>query len=305
MKRGLVLSGGSIKGAFQAGAVSQLLASNRFIPDIVTGTSVGSLNGMFLAERSGRYRQQNQPVDWPTIGNDLKKFWIDNITSFDAVGKKIGTIKLVWQIIRNQFNGFVDMTPLYKLLDREFDMDVLTAGPIEYYSCSVNLYSSELILAHPKTHKPFMDHLIASTAIPLQMPFRNINKQPHVDGGLRDVAPLTHAIDKGAEQIVCICCHPETMQDADLEWGNILKYIDRNMAIMTNETVNTDIRECRHVNELLKEFGNTGSLRDKRPIKLTVIRPQTSLPIHLDDFDRDDIKACFDRGWDMAANTVV
>jgi len=305
MKKGLVLSGGSIKGAFQAGAISQLLTSGRFIPDLITGTSVGSLNGMFLAERSGRYQQQNQPVNWPDIGNNLKRFWLDNITSFDAVGKKIGTIKLVWQIIRNQFNGFVDMSPLYKLLEREFDMTVLTSSPIDYYSCSVNLFNGELILAHPKTHASFMDHLMASTAIPLQMPYRLINQQPHVDGGLRDVAPLQHAIDKGAEQIVCICCHPKDVQNADLEWGNILKYIDRNMAIMTNETVNTDIAECQRVNELLKEFGKTGSLKDKRSIELAVIRPEKSLPIHLDEFDQKDIKECFERGWDMAASTPV
>ncbi len=112
---------------FQAGAISQLLTSKRFIPDIVTGTSVGSLNGMFPAERSGRYQRKNQPVEWKSIGEDLKRFWLENITSFHAVGKKIGTFKLAWHIFRNRFNGFVDMAPLYKLLEHEFDMTVLTS----------------------------------------------------------------------------------------------------------------------------------------------------------------------------------
>ncbi len=148
-----------------------------------------------------------------------------------------------------------------------------------------------------------MDHLIAGAAIPLQMPYRLINQQPHVDGGLRDVAPLQHAIDKGAEQIVCICSHPKDIQNADLEWGNILKYIDRNMAIMTNETVNTNIAECQRVNELLKEFGKTGSLKDKRSIDLAVIRPEKELPIDLETFDHEDIRDCFERGWETAAHT--
>lgn len=53
--RALVLSGGSIKGAFQAGAIAGLLDAG-FRPDIVTGISVGALNGGFLVSRSTRAR---------------------------------------------------------------------------------------------------------------------------------------------------------------------------------------------------------------------------------------------------------
>ena len=60
-KRALVLSGGSIKGSFQAGAVAELLESG-FVPDAIYGTSVGSLNGSFLTERAGRLaRQETTP----------------------------------------------------------------------------------------------------------------------------------------------------------------------------------------------------------------------------------------------------
>lgn len=52
--KAFVLSGGSIKGAFQAGVITDLLTSGSFMPDAIYGTSVGSLNGAFLADRAGR-----------------------------------------------------------------------------------------------------------------------------------------------------------------------------------------------------------------------------------------------------------
>ena len=59
-KRALVLSGGSIKGAFQAGAIQQVL-NEGFQPDIIHGISVGSLNGSFLVNETGKY---NNGFDW-------------------------------------------------------------------------------------------------------------------------------------------------------------------------------------------------------------------------------------------------
>ena len=43
----LVLGGGSIKGAWQAGAIRAVLESG-YQPDFITGISVGSINGPFL-----------------------------------------------------------------------------------------------------------------------------------------------------------------------------------------------------------------------------------------------------------------
>jgi len=40
MKTAFVLSGGSIKGAFQAGVIADLLTSGSFKPDLIYGTKV-------------------------------------------------------------------------------------------------------------------------------------------------------------------------------------------------------------------------------------------------------------------------
>ena len=84
MKNALVLSGGSIRGAFQAGAIAHVLEKG-FKPDGIYGTSVGSLNGGFLAERAGRSKTK-EPA-WPAIGKELENFWLTNINSFKKIGK--------------------------------------------------------------------------------------------------------------------------------------------------------------------------------------------------------------------------
>ncbi|HZK10065.1 MAG TPA: patatin-like phospholipase family protein, partial [Clostridia bacterium] len=43
-KIGIVLEGGGVRGAYQAGALKALY-ENKIKPDVITGTSIGALNG--------------------------------------------------------------------------------------------------------------------------------------------------------------------------------------------------------------------------------------------------------------------
>src|SRR5438046_2192955 len=83
-KRALVLSGGGIKGAFQAGAIAEVLSSG-FQPAILVGTSIGALNAAFLADRAGSSYLVNRHVDWRKLGESLEKFWRDRITGPDRI----------------------------------------------------------------------------------------------------------------------------------------------------------------------------------------------------------------------------
>jgi NTE family protein len=46
----LVLSGGGARGAYEAGVVSQLYAQGEKF-DVICGTSIGAINGAFIAQR--------------------------------------------------------------------------------------------------------------------------------------------------------------------------------------------------------------------------------------------------------------
>ena len=110
-RRALVLSGGSIKGAFQAGAVCELLRRG-FVPDAIYGISVGALNGAFLANSAGEAALSGKPPEWPQIGQALRDFWHDNITEPKKIARPRRGLGLAYDILFSDFEGLVDTKPL-------------------------------------------------------------------------------------------------------------------------------------------------------------------------------------------------
>ncbi len=300
MKKVLVLSGGSIKGAFQAGAIADILTSGSFTPDAIYGTSVGSLNGAFLADRAGRAVIAGESPNWVKIGNDLQHFWLQEINSFKKIGKERGKLKLLYSIIFNKFDGFIDMSPLYGLIHKVIKRENLLKSPIDFYACAVDVATGKPIYAIAKDHPKILDYIIASTAIPMVMPLRMINSNPFVDGGIREVAPLHRAIKDGADEIYCILCQPKELTRKSFDHKSALKLMDRLMSITTNETVNNDIDHCLEINEIVDQMSQpitSGPMKGKRNIKLMVIRPPQPIDLNLTTFTQGEIKKALQYGW--------
>jgi NTE family protein len=72
-KKALVLSGGSVKGAFQAGAIKALIEKG-YTFDKIYGISVGSLNGTFMCNEAGKQVAFGNKIDWKYIGDHLVDF---------------------------------------------------------------------------------------------------------------------------------------------------------------------------------------------------------------------------------------
>jgi NTE family protein len=127
--KALVLSGGSILGAFQAGAIAKVL-SEGFVPDVVIGISVGALNGGFITNFIGEWRTARQPkvnaatkeTMWQTAGQALHEFWTQNVRkpSDLLVPKSDLPISLLFG---GQFNGIYDASPLYVLIDKTLKLE--------------------------------------------------------------------------------------------------------------------------------------------------------------------------------------
>lgn len=303
-KKAFVLSGGSIRGAFQAGAIADILTSGSFVPNAIYGTSVGSLNGAFLADRAGRSAIAGNPPDWVDIGNDLQKFWLQEITSFAKIGKKRGTIELAFAVMFKRFRGFMDTVALSELIKREIRTENLRRSPVKFFACAVDVATGEPVYASVDSHPSNIhDYIIASAALPIIMPLSMIEADPYTDGGIREVAPLSRAIDDGADEIICILCQPENMQRAQFNCKDIIKLGEQLMAIVTNETVKNDVKHCEQINDLLRGIPQpitSGPLKGKRHIELKVIRPSDPVDLDLEKFDPIKIKSALTVGWDTS-----
>lgn len=297
-KRALVLSGGSIKGAFQAGAIQQVL-NDGFEPDIIHGISVGSLNGSFLVNETGK---QNNNYDWKKVGKTLVDFWKKKINKPSDLMKKKGFFKLAKELLFNRFDGIISNEPLEKLVKRMLSLESLRKSDVDFTAGAVDMVTGKLKSFNPSN--PFLiDGIIASTTIPIMMPISRIGGTPYYDGGLRDVAPLKSVIDKGAEEIVIILCQSEELTEKNFNTGKLMHLVSRIMDIVVNETVNNDIARMQDINYQVPKSYNVikkGVHKGKKRIKFKIIRPQKELDVKIDKFKKGDIERMIEQGKGIA-----
>ena len=296
-QRALVLGGGSLKGAFQAGAVVALLESG-FCPDALYGVSVGSMNATFLAHEAACQFIDDGRSDWPKAGRSLMANWIRYITQPQDVAVIRPRWRTGYDTMLSRFDGFLDNAPIKNLIRSLVDLDTLRRGPIRLKVGAVDLLGGDMIYAEPD-HDQFMEYVFASSAVPFMMPAVSIGLTPNqvlLDGGLREVAPLREALDDGATEIVCIACHSPGMSNQPFNHRNLLSLMDRITEITVNQLVNNDIAWAhRHV-AIEKLHG--------REVKLTIIRPTEPLEFNLMKFNSDDISRLIVQGYQAATETL-
>lgn len=294
MKKILVLAGGSVKGAFQAGAVRAVIEAG-FQPDWVYGISAGALNGSFLVNELGRQAVESQPLDWAKAVEELCQLWHDHITTPDSLAWRRGTYELGLSALRRHFEGLLDTTPLRDLVFNTLTVGNLLASPVHLKIGAVDVTDGRIVYADP-TYPHFLDYVLASSAIPILMPLVLIGgnpAMPYLDGGIRDMAPIRRAIADGATDIVCIACHSQELHGQPFAYGNLLSLVDRAMDITVNEILNSDLEWAEFFNALLPDDGSAvaaGVMKGFRKMKLTIIRPTAPLNVDIQSFNADDIR---------------
>jgi NTE family protein len=230
---GLVLTGGGAKGAYQAGAL-KYIAEIGLVPQIIAGTSIGSLNGAVLAS----YRTFTEAVQ------QLNQLW-EQLAQVEILHPHTGTILRtlsyttqafvptlrIWTLDFLLKQGFLqdstaifDPAPIEQLLRQTVNPNNLRRG-IELWvtvfpSLNIPGLGNNLLVdlirartgtdAHWLCVQDFTDDetlynvLLASAALPLAFPSRKINGQAYVDGGLADNVPLKALAARGCTHAIII-----------------------------------------------------------------------------------------------------
>jgi NTE family protein len=280
MSKILVLAGGSVKGAFQAGVIKALFEKG-YQPDAIYGVSAGSLNASYLVNQFGKQLNEGIPISYPQAAQDLWDFWEQRITHPECLSKPFSIFQLGWTALTKKFKGLVDTTPLRDLLMDVLHLRNLNASPITLKVGAVNIIEGAMHYVDP-SFENFLDYLMASSAVPILMPVVKIGddkRKSYLDGGLRDVAPLHKAIQDGATEVVVIACHTEMIEGGDFDSGDLLALVDRVMDIAVNEILNADLKMSRS------------------EVKLTIIRPLQPLSIDIQRFTKMDIRRMLETGY--------
>jgi len=296
--KALVLGGGSLKGAWQVGAIQAVLETG-FKPDMIYGISAGALNASFMVNEAGLQFKANQEINWDLVNKKLLQFWLENITK----PSDIGILKSKWTLgidtLMSRFDGLLDTNPLHEKLKKYLDLTVLRRSPIALKVGAVNVHTGEMHYADP-LEQHFLDFLRASSSLPIIMPgiqIGNDNKEVYLDGGIREVVPLKKAIADGATEIYAIATHPRKREMEPINYRSLLTLIERIKDISVNQLENNDLEWAEHYNQNLV---SVAGFSFNKKIKLTVIRPDVSVNIKLTDFDINVIKAIIKEGYEKA-----
>ncbi len=182
-KTAFVLSGGASLGAIQAGMI-RALYERGVVPDLIVGTSVGALNGAFLASRPPDPRTaESLAAIWRSIGR-WRVFPLNPLTGFLGF---IGTR-----------DHLVSDRGLREIIRTNVEFDALERAPIPFHVVTTDLLSGR---ERRLSEGSAIEALMASTAIPGVFPAIDWDGCALIDGGVSNNTPIADAIQVGAERI--------------------------------------------------------------------------------------------------------
>lgn len=255
--RGLVLSGGGAKGAYQAGAIYGLTGMGRTY-DVITGISVGAINGAFLAQ----YRR-GQEFEGAKV---LREMW-GKIKNKDVYRKG-----LLWPLNVLFKESVYDTSPLRKLLEKWIDpQKVIDSGKKLRLGATNIITGTYTVFSFPEAGPELLiDAVMASSAFPAFLTPIEIEGSYYFDGGPRNVTPVKSAIQAGVEAIDVVVCSPKNI---DHYQGKITaaKTAIRAVDIMGDEVMDKDIKLLDTYNQLVKH--SVPGYEDKVFVDFEIYRP--------------------------------
>src|SRR5882757_687617 len=182
MTTAFVLSGGASLGAVQVGMLLAL-AKEDVRPDLIVGTSVGAVNGAWIAANSGR----------DGIAS-LAELW-RSLTRADVFPTRLLTGLLGF--LGRQSN-LVSDSALRHLLEEHLRFRRLEDAPIPFHVVATDVLSGEDIRL---SRGEAVVAILASAAIPAVFPPVHIDGRDLIDGGVVNNTPISHAVALGTDVV--------------------------------------------------------------------------------------------------------
>jgi NTE family protein len=182
MPTAFVLSGGASLGAIHAGMLLAL-ADEGITPDLIVGTSVGAVNGGWLASRADAAGIRGLADLWVSLSRK-QIFPAHPIAGALAMA--------------GRRSHLVPNTGLRRLLAEKLEFTRLEDAPIPLHVVATDVVSGTDVLL---SSGDAVDAIAASAAIPGIFPPVAVNGRDLMDGGVVNNTPVSHAIALGADRI--------------------------------------------------------------------------------------------------------
>lgn len=182
MTTAFVLSGGAALGATQVGMLLALSEAG-IRPDFIVGTSVGAVNGAWIAGRPD-----------PDGVTDLAQLW-QGLTRDDVFPARplLGLLGFV-----GRRRNLVPDTGLRRLLADNLRFERLEEAPTPLHVIVTDVLTGDDVRL---STGDAVDAVLASAAIPAVFPPVHIDGRDYVDGGVVNNTPISHAVALGADAV--------------------------------------------------------------------------------------------------------
>lgn len=300
-----MLTGGGARGAYQVGVLKGL---GRHFPGlrfpIITGVSAGAINAVYLASRQG---------DLDSVARRLSAIW-QSIQVDDVIRSNWGwltrnfarwTAYLGVGAGNPDVQALLDTAPLRQLLSRVYEDNDgpipgieknLESGDLEAVAISTVNYGTGQTVhwVQGRNVVPWrapqrqarltelrLDHVMASSALPLLFPAIRLVDGWYGDGGIRFAAPLSPALHLGADRLLAISTRydrsvEEVEASRDDAYPPPAQIAGNLMNAIFLDLLDQDVQRLDRTNRLVRSLPEAAR-EGVRPIEWKVIRPSEDL----------------------------
>ncbi|MCR5748143.1 MAG: patatin-like phospholipase family protein [Lachnospiraceae bacterium] len=203
VKRAIVLSGGGTKGAYELG-VWRALRELSVDYHIVTGTSIGSVNGALMS--MGNFEHADRVWREMVMGDLMG----------DPPAKKNPALEFLETFFlppshrsKRLIKGAVDNTPFLSFVEKNVDVDQLMDSDVDYGLVTVRARDRKPFLLTKKDMRKdqIKDFIIASSSVYPVFPMHRIDNEYFIDGMYYDNLPVELALSMGATELIIVDLH--------------------------------------------------------------------------------------------------
>ena len=302
----LVLSGGGARAAYQVGVLSGIAeraGSDTSFP-IVTGVSAGAINAAGLASAQGSFGQAVSTLERAWLGMSIGTVFHSGFFALLRSSFKWACVLATGGSVPGfKVRGVLDTRPLRETLSHFVKSEGieanLSSGKLRALALSATSYATgrTVTFVHGARDVPTweragriamqtrisVDHVLASSALPILFPAVAVGDQFLGDGSIRQTAPLAPAIHLGARRLLAIALRygRSVQQDSEpqlIGYPPPAQVLGMLMSAVFLDALEADAERLQRINRSLALLApDRPHPEGLHPLQLVVLRPSKDL----------------------------